>query len=97
METKAMTTEELVAVIADKAGCSKVAAKEALSMVVEGITSAVVSRDYDSIRVGKLGTVKVDAVAERVGHNPQTGDSLVIPAHNKVSFKFSKGIKDAVR
>lgn len=97
METKMMTTDALVALIAEKNEISKVSAKNTLSMVVDALTDAITSQDYDSIKVGKLGTVKVDAVAERMGRNPQTGDAVVIPAHNKVSFKFSKGIKDAVR
>lgn len=42
-------------------------------------------------------TVSLTDVAERAGHNPLTGEALTVPAHKRISFKPSKGLKDAVK
>lgn len=43
-----------------------------------------------------LGTFKLAHRKERNGRNPITGDSIVIPAKNTVTFKASKDLKSSV-
>jgi nucleoid DNA-binding protein len=37
------------------------------------------------------------AKPESTGRNPQTGDEIIIPAHNVVKFKVSETLKNAVK
>lgn len=43
--------------------------------------------------IGKFSTYRVDA---RVGRNPATGESVEIPARNKVKFSAAKVLKDSL-
>ena len=43
-----------------------------------------------------FGTFGVSRRAARVGHNPQTGAAVQIPARNAVTFKAGSALKDAV-
>ncbi len=91
-----MNTEELVEIIAKENGMSKVGAKEALSAVCAGIVSALTDSDAEKIRVGSLGTINVKTVPAHTGINPATLESVEIPEKFRVSFKFSKAVKDAI-
>lgn len=41
-----------------------------------------------------FGTFKIKAMAERQGRNPATGESITIPAKNKVAFTPAKALKE---
>lgn len=47
------------------------------------------SREVSFLQVGKLTSVKKPG---RVGRNPRTGESVVIPAKNVARFKASSGL-----
>ena len=49
-----------------------------------------------SLFVG-FGTFEVKDRAERIGRNPQTKESITIPASKVPSFKAGKTLKDAVQ
>ena len=42
-------------------------------------------------------TVSLADVAERTARNLQTGETMTVPAHKKVTFKPSKALKEAVK
>lgn len=88
-----MTKTELVSVIAEKNGVTKVAAGEAVKLFISGVTAAI--ENGDDVALTGFGTFKVTEVPERAGRNPQTGEALVVKAHNKVSFKPSSKLKEA--
>jgi len=46
--------------------------------------------------ITNFGSFELKEVAERTGINPQTGEEIVIPAHNKVSFKPFKALEQTV-
>jgi len=46
--------------------------------------------------ITSFGSFELKEVAERTGVNPQTGEEIVIPAHNKVSFKPFKALEKTV-
>lgn len=52
--------------------------------------------DGSKVRLYKIGTFEVKDRAERVGRNPQTGESMVIPESKKLSFRASKSIKELI-
>ena len=44
-----------------------------------------------------VGKLKVKATAARKGRNPQTGESIDIPAGQRVTFSPSKELKEALK
>jgi nucleoid DNA-binding protein/nucleoid-associated protein YgaU len=48
------------------------------------------------VRISKFGTFKLQSVKERRGINPLTRESIVIPAHTKVTFHGAKHLKETV-
>ena len=89
-----MTKAELIAVVGEKAGLTKKDADKAVTAVLEAITETLVSGEKVSL-VG-FGTFEVKERAERMGHNPQTGDTMVIAASKAPSFKAGTALKNAV-
>ena len=89
-----MTKAELIAVVGEKAGLTKKDADKAVTAVLEAITETLVSGEKVSL-VG-FGTFEVKERAERMGHNPQTGDAIVIAASKAPVFKAGTALKNAV-
>jgi len=46
--------------------------------------------------ITNFGSFSLKRVAERTGINPQTKEEIIIPAHNKVSFKPYKALENSV-
>ena len=89
-----MTKAELIAVVSEKADLTKKDADKAVTAVLEAITETLVSGEKVSL-VG-FGTFEVKERAERMGHNPQTGDAIVIAASKAPVFKAGTALKNAV-
>ncbi len=90
-----MTKEELVAKIAKETKLSKAQSTRALNSMLEGITSSLKKGKRVSF-VG-FGTFSVSKRKARTGRNPQTGESIRIPAARVPKFKAGKALKDAVK
>ena len=88
-----MTKAELIAVVGEKAGLTKKDADKAVTAVLEAITETLVNGEKVSL-VG-FGTFEVKERAERMGHNPQTGDAIVIAASKAPVFKAGTALKNA--
>ena len=89
-----MNKTELIDHVADAAGLSKADAGRAVEAVVGGITNAL--KQGDSVAVVGFGTFQVRARAARTGRNPQTKETIQIPASKNPVFKAGKALKDAV-
>lgn len=50
----------------------------------------------EAVKLSRFGQFMVKEKAERIGRNPQTGESMVIPAHKVLSFRPSKVLKDRI-
>ncbi len=50
----------------------------------------------DVVKIKGLGTFKLQTVDERKSVNVQTGEEIIIPAHNKISFTPEKELKAAI-
>lgn len=70
--------------------------KRALNDIVETVFDAMadVLLNGDEIRIPEFGTFKVKERAARVGHNPQTGAKIEIPACKVATFKQAKALKE---
>ena len=89
-----MTKAELIANIAQKAEMSKKDEENALSAVLSSITDAVASGE--KVQLMGFGSFEVRERAERIARNPQTKETITIPASKLPVFKAGKAFKDAV-
>ncbi len=89
---KPKTKSEIVAGVAEGAEITKKQAKAALETLAE----MAYKNAKDGFTIPGLGKlVKVRRKA-RKGRNPQTGESIRIPAKTTLKFRISKAAKDAV-
>ena len=89
-----MNKSELVDAMAATAGISKAAAAKALVSLMDNVKKALNSGDKVSL-VG-FGSFSVKERAARDGRNPQTGETIKIPARKVVTFKPGSELKSAV-
>ena len=80
-----MNKTELVNAIAQKAGLTKVDAKNALDATIEAIGEALANND--KIALVGFGTFATVEKAARQGINPRTKEKVEIPARKVVKFK----------
>ena len=90
-----MTKGELVGVIAEAAGITKVAAEKALNAFTTAVTKSL--KKLEAVSLVGFGTFSVSKRKARKGRNPQTGKEINIPAAKVPKFKAGKGLKDAVK
>jgi DNA-binding protein HU-beta len=90
-----MTRDEMIAKMAKDAGISKAAADKALRSFTTNVTRAV--KKGDKFTLVGFGTFSAQKRAARKGRNPQTGETIRIPAAKVPKFKAGKALKDAVK
>jgi DNA-binding protein HU-beta len=90
-----MNRNELIDLIANEVGLSKAQAGLALETTLSALTRAL--RRNDPVSLPGFGTFYVAERAARIGHHPQTGDRLEIPAARVPRFKASQILKDAIQ
>lgn len=95
-----MNKTELTEQLAKKTGLSKAAAKRAVDALFstaprEGIIATAVAKG-DRVQITGFGTFERRNRKKRTGRNPQTGQSLVIPAAKYPAFVAGKSLKDRV-
>jgi DNA-binding protein HU-beta len=89
-----MNQSELVDKVAQAATLNQAAATQAVKAVVRAILESIVAGE--AVRVSGLGTFNVAVRSARDGRNPQTGQSIKIPASKAVRFHAGKAVKDAL-
>jgi DNA-binding protein HU-alpha len=89
-----MRKPELAASISDKTDLNREKASEVINAFTDQV-SAAAARGEDTTLIG-FGTFNIRQREARSGRNPQTGETIQIPASKTVGFKAGKGLKDAV-
>jgi DNA-binding protein HU-beta len=89
---KSMTKAQIIDHLAKKTKTTKKLAGEFLEELVQ-LSYKEAKRDFVFPGLGKL---KVSQRQQRMGRNPATGESIVIPARKVLKFRISKAAKDAV-
>ena len=89
-----MNKTELVAAVAEQADISKKDAEKVLKAFVDVVTEEM--KKGDKIQLVGFGTFEVAERAARTGRNPQTKETIEIPASKAPKFKAGKALKDAV-
>ena len=90
-----MNKTELVAAVAQKAELSKKDAEKAVAAVIDSITAAL--KKGEKVQLVGFGTFEVRNRAAKQGHNPKTGEPMMVPASKLPAFKAGKALKDAVK
>jgi len=85
---------ELISVVAERAGLSKTDATKAVDAVFEGIEAAL--KKHGEFRNVGFGTFHVVKRSASVGRNPRTGEEINIPESKQVKFKAGAGLKASV-
>ncbi len=90
-----MKKDDLIQLMAEGAGITKVQAAKALNSVIDGISEALKEEDGKISLIGFGTFLKVHRKA-RQGVNPATGAKIQIEATDVIRFKVGKKLKDAV-
>ena len=90
-----MTKAELVEKIASDTGLTKADAARALDSALENIKKAL--KKNQKVTLVGFGTFSVTKRKARKGRNPQTGETIKIPATKAPRFTPGKGLKDAIK
>lgn len=85
-----MNKADLIAKLAPKLNISQDEARVVLNSVLDVITDALVEEKI--LKLVDFGTFSVKQRAERMGHNPKTGEKLKIEAKEIVTFKQGKAL-----
>ncbi len=89
-----MTKAELVEFIAEKADLTKADAGRALDAMMEGVTKGL--KESGKVTLVGFGTFTAKERAARTGRNPQTGDTVEIPARTVPGFKAGNKLKESL-
>jgi DNA-binding protein HU-beta len=86
-----MNKGELVEHIASETGSDKASAARALDAVIQGIADSLAKGE--SVTIAGFGTFDVRQRAARTGRNPQSGETMEIPASTSAGFKPGSALK----
>ena len=89
-----MNKSELVSAIAAKTEMSKKDSEKLLRAFEEVVTEEL--SNGGKVQLVGFGTFDVAERAAREGRNPQTGETMPIPASKAPRFKAGKALKDAI-
>lgn len=86
------TKADLVNTIAEQANLTKKDARNLVNLFQETVVSLL--HKEGKVALPDFGTFTVINREEHKGRNPQTGEEIVIPAHNVVKFKPGKRVRE---
>ena len=89
-----MKKTEFISVLAEKTGITKAEAERVYNATFDLFKKELAKGE--DVSISGFGTFKVSSRKARTGRNPQTGETINIPARKAVSFKAGKALKDAL-
>jgi len=90
-----MNKGELVEKVAKECALGKAAAEQVVASIFGAITDAM--KSGDKVTLVGFGTFSVSERAAREGRNPQSGETITIPAKKVVKFKAGTKLTDGVK
>lgn len=93
-----MTKAEFVSAMKDalpEVFASKASAEKAYDAFCEILAGAI--SKGEGVRLPGIGSFSVVQRAARTGRNPQTGNTITIPARKAVKFTVAKGLSDDLK
>jgi DNA-binding protein HU-beta len=94
LKKQTMNKSDLIDVVAEAAGLTKVQAKKALDCYHETVAGAL--KEGKRVEILGFGSFSVTTRAARTGRNPKTGAALKIKAKNVAKFKPGKALSDSL-
>jgi DNA-binding protein HU-alpha len=94
MQRAAITQPDLAAIVAQRTGMTKIAAKRAIAATLDGIAAGLQSGR--PVKLAGFGVFSVRTIAARDYRNPQTGETATKPAMRTVRFKGSVTARDTL-
>jgi DNA-binding protein HU-beta len=91
---KRMTQSEVIGHFADKFEMKRTQVKELFEELANLASGEV--RDNGEFALPGFGKLVLSQRKAREGRNPQTGETIQIPAKTTLKFRVSKGMKDTV-
>ena len=89
-----MNRTDLIALISSEVKMRPDQVGVIMDKMVEAIYKAM-EKD-DSVTISKFGSFSCVKRKDREGHNPKTGEKIVIPSKRAVKFKPAKAFKEIV-
>ncbi|MFB4163980.1 HU family DNA-binding protein [Alteribacillus sp. JSM 102045] len=89
-----MNKTELINQVAEQSGLSKKDTEAAVNATLENIEKSL--KSGEKVQLIGFGNFEIRERAEREGRNPQTGETIKIPASKVPAFKPGKQLKEAV-
>ena len=89
-----MSKQQLVEMMASKAGLTKSDAARALDAFMESVTETL--KKGDKVSLVGFGTFATSKREARTGRNPRTGETVNIAARTAATFKAGAKLKDAL-
>ncbi len=90
-----MNKGELVEEVADQTGLTKKVSREAVNAVISVITDSLTRQE--KVTLFGFGTFDVRHRKTRRGVNPQTRETIQIPAKKVPKFRPGKGLREKVK
>ena len=89
-----MTKQEMIDLISKETELTVDQVQKAYGSILNAITSELM--EGNPVRLSGFGTFQVAERKARTGRNPQTGETIEIPAHKVVQFKASSNLKENI-
>ncbi|MDM8365473.1 HU family DNA-binding protein [Bacillus thuringiensis] len=89
-----MNKTALIQKVAQETGLKRPQASLAVDTLLESIQQAL--QNGDNVQLIGFGSFEVRERAAREGRNPQSGESIAIPARKVPAFKAGKQLKEAI-
>lgn len=89
-----MSKQQLVEMMASKAGLTKADAARALDAFMESVTETL--KKGEKVSLVGFGTFATSKREARTGRNPRTGETVNIAARTAATFKAGAKLKDAL-
>jgi len=87
-----MNKQELIAATAEATDQTRSAVERVLNSLLDNIQAA--AKKGEEVAIHGFGKFSPVTRAARVGRNPQTGETINIPARVDLTFKAGKQVKD---
>lgn len=86
--------QDLIAKASEKTGLKK----KDIALTIDAVFGLIGDflADGENVQLIGFGNFEVRDRAERTGRNPQTGETITIPASKTPAFKAGKALKDKV-
>ena len=90
-----MNKKELIVTVSKETGFTQKDVTAVIDAAIDTIVATVAAGE--DVKLSGLGTFSVAERGERVGRNPQTGETMTIEASKSPKFKAASAFKAAVK